>query len=225
MKNEHFFNYAFPGDEKFSKLPSSAYDDPSNNRTRSAYCGIIYNENIIDSVLDSFEDCVISPMHYADDEHVKMHWHVYVNFGRNGQRYQSVLNKFHDLGIVGCMHVENKTSMLRYYAHRTSSSRSKQQFSDEQIKMDLRCSDPEKLPSYIKLITGVDPVISDYDNIYKIVTSEHHHFTHYVDLLEYLRNMDAALYLFACRNSSFCIKILRSQEYKIKKLNEFGKEY
>lgn len=222
MSKNFFYMYRFGDEEHLSRLPSSAYDDPADNRTRSAYCGIIYDETVIDVVLDQFEDCVVSPMHNPDEEHVKPHWHVMVNFGRNGQRYHTILDRFHDLGIVGCMHVENKVSMLRYYAHRSSSSKNKQQFSDEQIRFETRCSDPEKLGKYIKIITGLDPVISDFDSVFRIITSENQRFTHYVDLLNFLRDLDSSLYLFACRNSAFCIKVLRSQEYKNKKIEEFN---
>lgn len=221
MSNDFYYNYRFIDDDKVSRLPAGSYDDPNKNPTRSAYRGIIYDESIIQKVLDSFEDALISPLHDPDDDHTKPHWHVMVNFGRNGQRYRTILEQFHKLGIVGCQYVENKISTIKYYAHRTAASKYKQQFSDETIRFETRCSDPDKLSQYIKVMSGIDPVISDYDQLFQIVNS--HHFLYYIDLLDFLRKMDSGLYLFACRNSNFCVKLLRSREYKINKIKEFSR--
>ena len=128
---------------------------------------------------------------------------------------------FHDLGIIGCKSVGNKTAMIRYLAHRSSSSGHKEQFSDDIIKEQLRCSDPDKFQSYYKLITGVDTVLSDYDKLFQTIVYNEKRFIYYVDLLEYLRQNDSSLYVFACRNSNFCLKLLKSQEFKNKKLEEF----
>ena len=134
-----------------------------------------------------------------------------------------MLNQFHTLGIVGCKAISNKQSMIRYLGHRTSTSKNKEQFTDEKIKAGIRVSNQEKYNEYIKLILGIDPIISDYDNIFKLITDSNLRFEYYVDLLDYLRKNDITLYVFACRNSNFCLRVLRSQEYKNKKVEEFSK--
>lgn len=132
-----------------------------------------------------------------------------------------MLNLFHSLGIVGCKAVNNKNSMIKYLAHRSATSTHKEQFTDDEIEEQLKCSNPDKRIEYIRLITGKDPIISNYDKMFSIITSDVLHFNYYVDLLSWLRQNDIELYVFACRNSNFCLKVLRSQEYKNKKKEEF----
>ena len=107
----------------------------SNNIRARNWVGIVYKENAVSNLFDTIEKmaipCLVSPLHSADDDDIKPHYHIMFLYD-NATVYDNVLNDFNELGIVKTVKVcRSIVGMARYLIHLDNPK--KEQFSVDSV--------------------------------------------------------------------------------------------